>query len=165
MQDSGAQAGEHTTPVLVFTGDDGERTLTRSGPAGEFGVFVHCIPGAAVFSLPPGVDRPLQSDDLNLALRQLRMYAKHRGDFVTPILSFDGQPLTLGPLVDMNMPDPIAGYRFSWGNRSCALLVTKSVDPVLEVTTGQIYTYDSEWTDPKQRGSIMDRLFGRFFNE
>ncbi len=158
MQESGARAGEHTTPVLVFDTQDGERLATRGGRNGELGVFVHCIPGAAVYSLPPGVDRQLVSDELNLVVRQLRMYAKHRGEFTTPILSFDGLPLELGPRVDLNMPDPMAGHRFTWGNRSCALVVTKSVDPLLAVTTGQVYTYDDEWKPP--RTSWLDRIFG-----
>ena len=159
MQESGAEAGQHTTPVLVFDTDDGERMVTRGNPNGQLGVFVHCIPGAAVYSLPPGTDRQLVADELNLVVRQLRMYAKHRGDFTTPILSFDGTPLDLGPRIDLNMPDPMAGHRFSWGNRSCALVVTKSVDPLLEVTTGQVYTYDAEWK-PTRR-PFLDRFFGR----
>ena len=163
MQESGARPGKHTTPVLVFTDDGGERLVTRKGSDGEFGVFVHCIPGAAVFSLPPGVDRQLRSEELSLATKHLRMFAKSRGDWVTPIVSFDGTPLALGPLVDLNMPDPMAGHRFDWGGRACALVVTKAVEPLLEVTTGQVYTYDSNWVDPKP--GIMDRLFGRFFND
>ena len=57
----------------------------------------------------------------------------------------------------------MAGHRFDWGGRSCALVVTKTVDPLLEVTTGQVYTYDHDWVDPKP--GVMDRLFGRFFND
>lgn len=163
MQDSGARPGEHTTPVLVFTDDGGERMVTRKGDAGEFGVFVHCVPGAAIFSLPPGIDRQLTGEELSLATKHLRMFARSRGDWVTPIVSFDGLPLELGPIVELNSVEPMAGHRFDWGGRSCALVVTKTVDPLLEVTTGQVYTYDHDWVDPKP--GVMDRLFGRFFND
>lgn len=163
VQESGARPGEHTTPVLVFDEDGGERFVTRKGDAGEFGVFVHCIPGAAIYSLPPGVDRQLTRDELSLATKHLRMFAPSRGDWVTPIMSFDGAPLELGPIVELHAPEPLAGHRFDWGGRSCALVVTKSVEPILEVTTGQVYTYDHDWVDPKP--GLMDRLFGRFFND
>ena len=155
MQDSGARPGEHTTPVLVFTGDDGDRMVTRDN-GGEFVVFVHVIAGAALYSLPPGDDRKLTGNELSLATRQLRMYAKHRGDFITPIVSFDGMPIELGPRVDLNMPDPMVGHRFLWGNRSGALVVTKSVDPMLEVTIGQVYTFDNDWQPPRK--SWLDRF-------
>ena len=147
--------------MLVFDEDGGERSVTRSGPAGEFGVFMHCIPGAAVFTLPTGVDRPLESTDLNLAARHLRLYARRKGEFITPMLAFDGYPLDLGPQIEMNTSDPIAGHRFAWGNYACALLITKTVDPLLNVTTGQVYTYDHTWVDPKP--GVLDQLLGRFF--
>lgn len=160
-RDSGATPGEHTTPVLVFDLEGGERIVTRSGRVGEFGVFVHSIPGAAVFTLPPGIDRPLESEDLNLAARHLRQYAKYSGELETPILACDGQPVDLGPQVEMTMPEPVAGYRFEWGDQSCALLVTTTSDLVLNVTAGQVYTYDHSWVDPEP--TTVSRLFGRFF--
>lgn len=135
----------HTTPVLVFDTDDGEKSMTRTGNNGQMSVFMHCMQGAAIFTLAPGDDRPLESDELNLAWPLLRRFATPVGEFTTPILGFDGYPLDLGEQRELNSVDPIAGYRFSWGNRSCALLVTKAVDPVLAVTTGQVYTFDDEW--------------------
>ena len=160
-RDSGARPGEHTTPVLVFDMDEGERVVTRSGSVGELGVFVHSIPGAAIFTLPPGIDRPLESEDLNLAAGHLRQYANRSGALLTPIVACDGQPLELGPKVEMTMPEPIAGHYFEWGNQSCALLVTAMVDPLLNVTSGQVYTYDHTWVDPKP--GPLTRMFGRFF--
>ena len=131
----------------MFTIDDGMKSMTRTGPNGQMSVFVHCIPGAAVFTLAPGVERSLQSDELNLAWPYLRRFAPQRGEMITPLLSFDGHPLDLGEQREMDGVEPVGRHRFSWGNRSCALLVTKSVDPLLEVTTGQAYTFDQEWAD------------------
>lgn len=160
-QESGATQGEHTTPVLVFDLEGGERLVTRAGRVGELGLFMHSIPGAAVFTLPPGIDRPLDSDDLSLAAKHLRQYANNRGELATPILACDGQPLDLGPQVEMTMPEPVAGYRFEWGDQSCALLVTTMADPVMNVTAGRVYTYDHSWVDPEP--TTVSRLLGRFF--
>lgn len=147
---------EHTTPVLVFDEDGGLRTMRRCAPDGAMTVFVHAIPGAAVFTLPPGDDRPLDAADLNLAAPFLRRYATRGGDFIEPILAFDGYPLSLGEPVDMGTSDPMVGHRFLWGNRSCALLLTKSVDSMLSVTTGQVYTYDAEWANAPS--TVRDRI-------
>ncbi len=160
---TGLPPGTHTTPVLVFDTDDGIRCVRRREPDGELSVFVHAIPGAAIFTLPPGDDRQLLADDLMLVTGYLRRFSSPKSELPTPIVTYDGLPMEIGEQREITTPDPMGGYRFRWGHRSCALLTTQKVDPMLNCIVGQVITFDPEWTPPKK--GIMDRLLGRFFNE
>ena len=82
----------HTTPVLIFDSDDGMKSMTRTGDNGQMAVFMHCIPGAAVFTLAPGQDRPLESNELNLAWPMLSRYATPKGEYLTCLLYTSPSP-------------------------------------------------------------------------